>query len=261
MFKKYQLVFSTTVKEYFAYRLNFVLWRLRMFIYLASTYFFWQAVFEKNITFGHYDKSAILSYILYVSLISNFVFGTRTSDIAAEINDGSIINWLLKPISFFRLYMAKDLVDKIMNIAFSLFEVWLIVYFFKAPLIAPKNILLASLFFINGLAISFYVNMMLSFIGFWTTEVWAPRFVFMIMVLFAAGTYFPLDILPPLLYKIMIMTPFPYLFFMTTRTLVGRTDGFVLFEVLISFFWVIACFFLAKRIWKKGNKSFSFWGR
>ncbi len=261
--KKYFLVFITTIKEYCIYRLNFILWRVRAILSLFVTFFLWSAVLEKKNSFLHYQKPAFISYLLIAHIISTFIFGTRTVDIAAQINDGSIINYLLKPVSFFRLYFTKDLADKIINLFFSIIEIGLVIIFFKAPFSLSPNYLLFTIFIINALFISFFVNLMLSFIGFWTTEVWAPRFLFMMLVFFSAGYYFPLDILPQPLYQVVLTTPFAYLFYLPSKTFLGYRDSnqLLLFQLGFSFFWAWASWKLAVFMWKKGNKSFSFWAR
>ena len=251
----------TTLKEYMAYRLNFVLWRLRMFLGMMVTFFLWFSVFEKQAHFGAYSKNVLLSYILYSSLISTLTLSSRVAEIAAQLNDGSIINLLLKPISIFSYYFSRDIADKCINVGFAVFEVMIVVYFFQAPLIPPQNILLFLPFLLCGILISFYINMILSFIGFWTTEVWAPRFLFYTLVFFLSGSHFPLDILPKSIYIILMFTPFPSIFFIPTKILIGQIHTIPLWQIGISFFWVFVLFHLSMKIWKQGNKSFSFWGK
>src|SRR3989339_632651 len=255
-------VFKTTIREYAAYRLNFILWRLRMFLNLLFNFFLWSAVFDTRSTFGPFPKHAMISYILYAYLISTFVLGSRTAEIGAYINDGTIINLILKPVSFFKYYFARDIADKVMNIVFALLELAIVIWLFNATLVLPQNIMLFALFFINGILISFFINLMLSFIGFWTPEIWAPRFLFIMLVFFISGSYFPLNLLPPPVYHALLVTPFPYLFFLPSLTLIGQIDGAViLFQLFFSYFWVVILYHLALYMWKTGNKNFSFWGR
>jgi len=258
----YLQIFKTTVKEYSAYRLNFILWRLRMFLNLLLNFFLWSAVFDKRFSFGAYSKDSMISYILYASLISTFVMGSRTAEIGAFINDGTIINILLKPISFFKYYFARDLTDKVMNITFALLELGLVLWLFKAILILPQQPILFFLFFVNGIFIAFFINLLLSFIGFWTPEIWAPRFLFTMLVFFVSGSYFPLNLLPSTIYHLLLLTPFPYLFYLPTQMLIGHVDWtFIYVQFAISCLWVILLYGFAMAIWKQGNKSFSFWGR
>ncbi len=257
----YLQVFQVTIKEYFVYRLNFVLWRLRRFINLIVIFFLWFAVFEHARQFGAYNKADFLSYILYANLISNFVLGTRTTDIASDINDGKIINLLLKPVSFFTYYFSRDLSDKFMNLFFAIFEVAALVFLFHVPLLPPHSPLLFIVLLINGMFISYFISLLLSFIAFWTTETWGPQFLFYMLLFFLSGSFFPLDILPRSIYTLLLLTPFPYLFYLPTAVLIGKVAPTTIFEVSMSFFWVAATWGVAKLVWRQGTKSFSFWGR
>lgn len=259
--QKYLIVFKLTIKEYFVYRLNFILWRLRTFLSFIVTFFIWFTVFESRSTFAGYQKSSLLSYLVFANLIANFVLGTRIVDIAGDINSGQIINLLLKPLSFFKYYLTRDLADKLLNILFASFEITLLIVLFKIPLVTLKNPVLFLIFFLNGILISFYINLVISFLGFWTTETWAPRFIFMALIFFLSGSYFPLDLLPSTLYHLLLLTPFPYLFYLPVKMLINKVDQLIYFQLFLSFLWVFIASKLSYRLWRSGNKSFSFWGR
>lgn len=254
--KKIITIGKTTLKEYFVYRLNFILWRLRAFINLLIIITLWEASLkETNIV----EKQMFLSYLIYGSTISYLILGTRTTDITDEINSGGIINTLLKPISFFHFYFYKDLADKAINLFFAIIEAFLIVKIFNINLIFPKQIFLGLIFLINGVFISFFINLLLSFIGFWSRETWGPRFLFLVTISFVSGGFFPLNILPKTIYQILMLTPFPYFYYLPTRIFLG--EKFPFYILFLSFFWVLGTFFLTKKIWIIGNKSFSFWGK
>jgi ABC-2 type transport system permease protein len=260
--KRYLQIFIVTMKEYFAYRLNFVLWRLRMVLSTLVTLFLWLAVFDTRVSFGSYTKERLLSYLLYSSLVTAFIASSRISNLAFEIQSGGIMNLLLKPFSIFGYYASTDAADKLTNVLFGLIEFTLIISIFKIPLVIPQQIGWFLVFLVSAVCISFSINLMLSFVGFWTPEVWAPRFLFMMLVTFVSGAYFPLDLLPPLAYRILLLTPFPYLYFLPTKILVdGIQSAYFTQQLICSIGWAIGLFYLAKAIWKKGIKDFSFWGR
>ncbi len=260
--KRYFQVFVVTMKEYFAYRLNFVLWRLRMVLSTLVTLFLWLGVFDTRASFGSYSKERLLSYLLFSSLVTAFIASSRISGLAFEIQSGGIMNLLLKPLSIFGYYASTDAADKLTNLLFGVLEFALIVTFFRIPLVAPQQIGWFLVFFASAVCISFSINLMLSFVGFWTPEVWAPRFLFMMLVTFVSGAYFPLDLLPPLAYRILLFTPFPYLYFLPTKILIdGVQSNFFAQQLICSIGWAIVLFYLAKMMWKRGIKEFSFWGR
>lgn len=256
-------MFSTTSKEYFVYRLNFILWRFRVVLNLLLPLFLWSAVFDKNAVIGNYNKTTFVSYLLYGNLIATFVFGTRTFDISSDINDGRIINTLLKPISFFKYYLAKEMADKAVNLFFAIFEILFLIWLFKLHIVRPNNLFIFLIIFINGVLISYFINLSLSFIGFWTTEVWPIRFIFTVLLFFVAGNYFPLDILPPAIYKAVLLTPFPYMFYLPAKILINQqlTISNLFPQLSLSYLWLFGSYLLARLVWKSGIKSFSFWGR
>ncbi len=262
--RKYLEVFRTTLSQYFAYRLNFILWRFRMVLNLFIIYFLWQSVFEGKSSLFGYSKTQMLSYILLSSLISNFVLATRTVDIAGEIISGNIINYILKPISFFKYYFARDLTDKILNIFFAVVEISLIIILFKPPVYLQNNFFIYIpfvIFIFLGTLISFFISLNLSFIGFWSNEVWAPRFIYFILVFFLSGTYFPLDILPKPIYYFLLLTPFPYFYYLPTKIYLRGINYNLFFEIVVCSVWVYLSYYLAKFFWRKGLKSYSFFGR
>jgi len=259
---QYIQVFAVTLKEYFAYRLNFVLWRLRVVLSTLVTLFLWLGVFDSRLSFGSYSKEQMVSYLLFSSLVTAFISSSRVSNLAYEIQSGGIMNLLLKPFSIFGYYAATDAADKLINSFFGVIEFTLIVFFFKIHLVIPQQIGWVLLFLISAVCISFSINLMLSFVGFWTPEVWAPRFLFMMLVTFVSGAYFPLDLLPPLAYRILLFTPFPYLYFLPTKILInGIQPAYFVQQLICSIGWAIGLFYLARFMWKKGIKDFSFWGR
>jgi len=264
---KYFSVFILTLKEYFAYRLNFLIWRLRVVIAFLIPFFLWLTITKQIKTFEGYEEKSIISYFFFSHLLSYFILGTRTVDISNQIQNGEIINLILKPMSFFRYYFFRDLADKILNLLFSFFEIFIFFKVFFIPF-PSTNFQFLPFFFIFltlGLFLSFYLNLLISFLGFWSTETWAPRFIFFILISILSGSFFPLDVLPKNLFYLILATPFSYLFFIPVKmisepkTLVNKVD--VEFIFFIAIFWLIIIFFTTRLLWQKGLKSFSFWGR
>ena len=265
--KKYLAVLAVTIKEYFVYRLNFILWRFRVVLNILLPLFLWTAVLDRSGSIASYDRSQFVSYLIYGNLIGTFVFGTRTFEISSDINDGKIINTLLKPVSFFNYHFAREIADKLMNVFFAFIEMYIIVSAFKLEIISPQNLILFILIFINALFISYFINLTLSFLGFWTTEIWPIRFIYIMLLSFVAGNYFPLDIMPKALYNFIMLTPFPYMFYLPAKVLISGSslnqgiNGTIGQLLFMSYLWLFGSYFFAKVTWTKGIKSFSFWGR
>lgn len=261
--RKYWAVFTTTIQEYFAYRLNMVMWRVRQIFVFLIPYFIWSSVLAKGGSIYGYDFAALITYLFGTTILRSLVMGSRTVDLGWMINSGYLTIALLKPISNFKFMFTRDLADKFFNLSFIFIEIPLLYFIFHPPIFIQTSliyILGSAISIVLAILIYFFINIMFGSIGFWSRDVWAPRFLLMVVMEFATGAMFPLDMLPSLGQKILYLTPFPYLLFSPLKIYLGQ-DTSVLFHLSVSFIWVIILFLAAKNIWQKGLKVYEAEGR
>lgn len=263
--KKYYIIARNTWDEVFTYRASFIMWRVRNIIQLLSIYFLWSVVIPPGGNLLGYSQSMMLTYILGSSLLESIVLSSRTYIVGEEINSGNLMNFLLRPINYFAYWFAKDTGDKLMNVCFSLVELSLIFLILRPPFFLQTDFIYLF-FFLTAVFISlfnyFFINFLLGLIGFWSPEVWAPRFIFITLLGFFAGSLFPLDILPTAVYNIMKLLPFSYLLYFPLKIYLGQLSlQEIISGLCISLFWVFAIFFLVNFIWKKGLRSYTAYGK
>lgn len=263
--RKYWMIIKNTWDEALVYRLNFILWRVRVVIRFLITYFLWSSIYTGNQNFFGYSREQILTYVLAVYIVSNFVFATRTQDIGSEINEGKLTNYLLKPINYFASLISRDASDKLLNFSFTILESVILFLLLKPPFFFQMNlwlILIAVLVFVGSVGVYFCISVLLGFMGFWTTEVWATRFIFIILLDFVAGNFFPIDILPKTVSQILMLTPFPYMFYFPVKIYLGQLGtGEIVQGFLVMLVWVFVLTKGVKLVWKKGLKVYSAEGR
>ncbi len=250
-----------SLAQYLAYRLNFILWRVRNFLGFLLMYFFWKAVFSNNLEIAGYTSVQIFSYLVISTLISDLVFSTATGHIAGLINSGELNRYLLLPKHFFSIIGVKEVVDKLVNIFFSIIEVSLFILIFKIPVqitLDLSNLFVLILILSSVVIMNFFMSLIISFVGFWSNEVWAPRFLFSVLISTLSGAYFPLDVLPEVLLKILKALPFSLLVFTPTQLITGKLDPAEGSQTLVfATIWTIIFFFFAVAIWRKGLKNYS----
>ncbi len=225
-------------------------------------YFLWTSVSNIN-SFGYTDDK-LISYIFLINFLYAIILSTRTEEIPQMIIYGELMNIITKPISFFKLIITKEITDKIVNIFFSIIEIFLLIIVFKPDFYLnsnPINILIMFLFIILATILSFFIFLNLAFIAFWSTETWAPRFIFYIIVSILSGSIFPLDVLPKQIYDLLLLTPFPYLVYFPAKLFLTNIDLSIIKNSLILLFWIIITMSIAIKMWKIGIKSYSFYGR
>lgn len=262
---KYILVIKNTWNEILTYRLNFVMWRIRTVLQFLTIYFLWLAIIPaKGEVFG-WSQSLILTYILGGALLTSIVFSTRTHEIGDNIVKGDLSIFLVKPLNYFAYWFSKDLGDKLMNIAFALVELTILFLILRPTIFLQTDLfylVAALLAIILALLLYFLLSCLLGLLGFWSSEVWAPRFIFFILITFFAGGLFPLDILPKPLFRLSEFLPFTYLLYFPLKVYLGGLNYLQVFKGLsFSLFWIIILSFLLYLIWQKGLKIYTAYGR
>lgn len=257
---KYWQVFKLSLQDYFVHRTNFVLWRVRSFIFFLTLIFFWQAVYSgRNSLFG-YQQDQMIAYVLGIAFLKALVLGSRSFDeLSGMIKDGQLTKFLLKPVDIFKYFFSRDLLAKLLDVSFSLVEIFLVVKLLNLDFYLPKS---ASTYLVFILVSSFsvvlyyYIGFIVSSFAFWFEEVWATRWLFGIIFLeFLSGVYFPIDVLPKGLVRAINLTPFPYLVFYPLKIwneALGALEKTPLQIIFVMLFWIIFLILFPVKFGKKG---------
>lgn len=262
---KYIRVISNTIQYYFFYRINFLLWRIRIILSVLLGYFLWMSIFQAQTSVFGYDKPRMLTYMLLLTVINGFVLSSRTTSVADEIVRGKLSDLLIRPINYFWYIFSCDIADKIVNAFFSCIEIILLMFFLRPPFIIPTNPGQLIGFFVSIILagiLYFEIGMILSFIAFWSRDTWAIRFIFFILVSFLAGIYFPLDILPKPFFWLSQLLPFSYLGYFPLKLYLGSGSGDFLIRGFFTIsLWIISLWICMMVLWKKGLQIYTAEGK
>lgn len=264
MSKYFQLI-KITFQEYFVYRTNFILWQVRNFIATLTVFLFWLAVYADKSELLGYQKAQMLTYAVGLVFIRSLVMSTKTADLPGLIKSGDLTKIIIQPWRIFSYFFVRDIPDKILNIIFAFFQFWLILLIFKFPFYFPNHwqtYFLFGLSTFSAMTLFFVISWFLSVFAFWTEELWATRWLFGVIFLeFFAGAFFPIDVLPIMLQKIINLTPFPYLAFFPLKIWLEQLPMDVIWKNFgLSVLWLIFFWVLVKKLWLKGVKNYGAYG-
>lgn len=263
--KKYFHIIRITWVEMLEYRLNFVLWRVRFVMQRLVVYFLWLALFGSHETFFGYSQSTILTYVLLVGIVATFVTGTRAMGVGELITQGNLSNILIRPINFFRMYIARDTGDKLLNLACGIVEVIVLVVVLRPPVflqVSAAPLFFAAAAVVIGISIYFCYAMMHGLLAFWLPDVWAPRFLSFVMMEFFTGALFPLDILPKPLYALAQLLPFQYFMYFPVKLYLGQLAIHqIIVGLSVGVVWVIVFWYCMMFMWQRGLRVYTSEGR
>jgi len=258
---KYLLVFSTGLQNVLQRRSSLIMDRVGGIAVLLTLYYFWSSLLSGKDEFAGYTRIQMLSYVLVMNLLRAFVFTGRGWELVSEIASGRISSWLLRPIQYEGYSLALDLSQKVVHLAAAVLEVGVLLLLFRAPLYWPAH---ASTwgFFALGVAMSsliyFQIEFLVASVAFWTSESGGPLFCFDLFLQFAAGLFFPLDVLPSSLQTALRLTPFPYIVFFPLNVYLERMSASEAGgTLLIQLFWLVALYFAVGFQWRRGLRVFA----
>lgn len=246
------------------YRVNFVMWRARNVIQCLTLFFFWRvATLGRDQVLG-YQEEQIFTYVFGILLLRSLILSSRTVDVAGDITQSSLSNKLIKPISYLTYWFTSDLSDKVLNMIFASFEFILLFWWLKPAIFFQTDTKIISVFVLSvalAFLLYFFINLTLGLVAFWTLEVWAPRFLFNIVLSFLAGGLFPIDILPQKVFMLLKLTPFPYLLYFPLEVYLGRVPFTALLGGLIlSAAWTVCMWFVLRFVWQRGLRRYEAFG-
>ena len=262
---KYWHAFKIGIQNNLTYRVNFLARTLFSLIPLTAVLFLWRTIYQSKGsggTVGTYTQAQMISYYLLVALVDALT-AVNEDDwmIAADIKDGNISQFLLKPMDYmwfrFCLFVSGRITYiSVAAIPLALFFWWLGDYF-----VFPKDAMTLVAFLLSlslTAMLQFFMSYMMAMLAFWVLEVSTFIFIMYAFEYIASGHLFPLDILPPYFEKILYFTPFPYQLYFPVGIYMGKIHG----EEMIRGFamqigWVTLAYVLARLAWNRGIRKYA----
>ena len=263
--KKYWHVLNIGIQNNLTYRFNFLARSLFGLIPLIAMLYVWKAIYQGKAAgelVGTYTFVQMVSYYLLATIVEAL---TAVNDddwqIAADIKDGNISQFLLKPIDYlwYRLWLFVS--GRISYLAVTAVPLVIFVFCLRKYFVLPPDWGTFGWFLVSvGLTalLQFFMSYMMAMLAFWVMEVSTFIFILFAFEYIASGHLFPLNILPPALERALYFTPFPYQLYFPVSVYLGQTTGVELARgLLIQLGWVIAAYVGARFAWNRGIKHYA----
>jgi len=261
---KYWHVVTLGIQSTLVYRVNFIVRALFGLVPLLALILLWRAIFEgkSEPTVGTYPLAEVVTYYLVVNIVVALTAVTEDDwQIAADIKDGRISQFLLKPIDYLRYRLCLFAAGRLVYTAAAILPTAGFLWFQREYLLAPASGLHLAGFMLSlalTALLQFFISFTMALLAFWVLEVATFIFILFAFEYIAGGHMFPLDMLPPALFAVLKATPFPYMLYFPVQIYLGRVEGAELAQGLaIQLFWVGATYGLARLVWRRGIRHYS----
>ena len=259
---KYRAIFSIGLQNTFVYRWNFLLRSLFALIPLFGTVFVWRAIYSGTTgAIAGFDLEQMIFYFLIVLLVDNLITPTEDEwQIAAEIREGQLSSFLLKPFDFLAYRSCIFIGSRLIYTVVTLLPVVAVFWWYRQYLHWPEHASTWGIFTVSLVmagAIQFLIAYSLAMLAFWILEISTVIFILYSFEYFLSGKLFPLDTIPGVAGTVLRLLPFPYELYFPVAVLMEKIQGPQLWSGLtIQAVWVLLCFLLARGLWSAGIRRY-----
>ncbi|MSU27629.1 MAG: hypothetical protein CK546_04380 [Pedosphaera sp.] len=262
--EKYWHVLNIGLQNTMVYRLNFLFRATFGLIPLIAIISVWRAIYEGKAggQVASYGLSQMISYYLVITIVDALTAVTEDDwQIAADIKDGNISQFLLKPMDYLTYRLCLFGAGRIVYAVFAVVPTCAFIWLLRDNFILPPDAATACWFAVSvalTALLQFLFSFTLALLAFWVLEVATFIFIAFAFEYLAGGHLFPLDLLPPAVAGALDYTPFPYMLFFPVSIWLGRVTGDALWlGLLVQLLWVVAAYALARGVWNRGIKKYS----
>lgn len=260
---KYWHVFNVGIQNTLVYRTNFLFRAAFGLIPLFAVISLWKAIYAGGAgDIAGYTLAQMISYYLVVTLVDALTAVAEDDwQIAADIKDGNISQFLLKPIDYLTYRLCLYASGRVIFTLCALAPVGIFLYFQRTHLVLPPDLATWGWFAVSLVLtalLQFFISYTMALLAFWVLEVSTFIFILYSFEYIAGGHLFPLDILPSAVTQALHFTPFPYQLFFPVNVFLGRVTGDSLHQgLLLQAAWVAASYGLARWVWHRGIRKYA----
>ena len=256
-------IFKLGLQNTAAYRTNFFFRALFNLVPLIAALALWRAIFAggKSVIAG-YSLASMMSYYLIATIVEISTAVTEDEwQIALDIRDGGIAQFLTRPIRYFRYRLCLFSANRVVYTAIALLPLALIVGLNGKYFLFPTNAF-ALLAFGCSILLSAVLQFLLAYLtallAFWVLEISTFSFMLLAAQRLASGEMFPLDLLPAWLTRLLMLSPFPYCTFFPVTVYMNRLPTAALGQGLaMQTLWILGLFILSRLIWHRGLRTYT----
>ena len=254
---KYRQAFLVGLQSNLIYRFNFATRAVFSLFSLAVVFVLWRAAFAGAPAIGGFSFSQTLTYFVVLILLQ-FLVGAFNEDyqISEEIRNGLINQFLLKPINYYLYRLSIFLSARLVSGAIVVVPLLLAAPFLHAWIVLPGGawrLALALPAMALAALIQFTIAYCFGLMTFWFLEIQGFVILSMAVEAMLGGQMFPLDLLPPALYRIAQWLPFYYQMYFPAAILTGRIGGAAAVRGLaVQAGWALVLVAGGQILWRRG---------
>jgi ABC-2 type transport system permease protein len=253
------------LKKLLAYRIDFWIQFLVPVVgHFIIAYFLWNALFasQPGARIGSYSLQGMLWYSFVAAMMERIVMGGQWKDgVSTDIYQGSLTKYLLYP----RPYLPTKAAVVLATVSIGWIQLSLLLtlarYVYPTPAEWDPTLWgwMAGLALGSVGALVYFVFLSsLELIAFWADNVWSLQVMLRFTVQILGGVLLPISWYPDWAQSLLYFTPFPHLFFVPVRCVLGQATPLEALQSLgVLLVWGCLGLFVYTKLWLRGLRTYS----
>lgn len=262
--KKYWTTFKSSYQENITYRGSVFIRAVRDVLLTLFFIVLWSALFQQKSVIDGYTFKSIVTYYILVRLMDQLYSFQTTRLLNEDIVDGSLSNYLMKPINY-TVYLASYVLGRrIARTTLTFFLIIAVFVFLNSYILLPSsilNLLIFIVFAVLSWILFFEIAFLLGVTSFWFSEASNLRNVLEHVILFLGGLWLPINLFPEKIAQILNILPFKYLYNSLVQVYEGKLSANELITMfVVELVWIVLFHILGKYLFSKGVKNYAAFG-
>lgn len=221
-------------------------------------------VYESGHQLGSYAEQPLLLYFLLVLAMDSMLYFGDAWNIVEEIHSGKIVNFLVKPISYYQARVAMYLGKASVRFVTMLpaLVVGILFLGISAQSLFDLHFLAFIPYFVVGLCLHMATVLSIGVLSFPLQRASAGIFTFQTAIFLTGGKLIPLSLFPEWAQHILTFLPFHFMTFTPLSILLGQPTFLPYITGLaIDLLWLCGALILLRLLWLRGMKTYEGFGQ
>lgn len=254
---KYLSQFRIGFMNSIVYRGQTVVWMLTSFVWIAVLPFVWLAVYGEQDMIDVYSKRMIVGYFVIMPLVESMVASYIYEEMHANIKDGSINQFLIKPIHYLVRYFWDEAGFRMQRIVMTI-----IILTCLSPILSAYASLPTAAFavwwapvFLIALILNYLVAALVGICALFTTDGEWIKHIWWAVQTFAVGFLAPISFYPDAIQTILRASPFPMMLETPITMLLGTaTHAGLVASMWQGIVWIAILLVINMLVWRLGTR-------
>ena len=259
---KYLAIYKIGIRQGIEYRVHLWAGLLECFVKIMALVLLWLAMFSYSGADEMYGYSfgEMVLYSVIARLVLTVAQPTISKVLPEDIKSGTLSQYLLKPVNYFKFQFAEFLGFN--TISFFFTYVIGILLIGCASVYGVLNINLFKLLFfgitlVNSVTLLFLIYGIIGISGFWFIEVGNAYRAYQVFIQIFCGGFIPLSVFGEKIINIMKYTPFLYILNYPIEVLTGNIAiRELLLNYAIQVCWIGILLICINKLWERGTKKY-----